>query len=161
MTDENLALREHLAKILSWHDAHADVDTAVDGIPAALRGTAPPGLPHSPLQLLAHLRITQHASLDFCVNPEYRELRWPDDYWPAATPPDEGAWDASVAAYRHDRDALARLVRDPATNLFARVPHGEGQTYLRELLLVADHAAYHTGQLVLVRRLLGVWPGGQ
>ena len=161
MTDENLALREHLAKILSWHDAHADVDTALEGIPPGVRGTAPQGLPYSAWQLLEHLRITQHDILDFCVNPEYRELRWPDDYWPGAAPPDEAAWNASVAAYRRDREALTRLVRDPTTNLFARVPHGEGQTYLRELLLVADHAAYHAGQLVLVRRLLGIWPGGQ
>jgi hypothetical protein len=151
------ALREQLATFLDWHDAHADFDQAVGGIPPELRGVAPAGLPHSPWQLLEHLRIAQHDILDFSLNPDYREKRWPDDYWPAAAPPTVTAWDESVAAYRRDLAAMQALARDPKIDLFARIPHGSGQTYLREILLVVDHAAYHLGQLVLVRRLLGIW----
>jgi hypothetical protein len=104
------------------------------------------------------MRISQHDILDFCVNPEYEERRWPQDYWPAAAePPDAASWDASVAGFRRDREALGRLAEDAAVDLFARIPHGSGQTYLRELLLVADHTAYHVGQLVVVRRCLDAW----
>jgi uncharacterized damage-inducible protein DinB len=116
-------------------------------------------MPHSPWQLLEHLRLTQHDILDFCRNPAYSERAWPKDYWPSsAGPPTAAAWDESVAAFRREREELKQLAADPALDLFARIPHGTGQTYLRELLLVADHNAYHIGQLVLVRRSLGVWP---
>jgi hypothetical protein len=108
-------------------------------------------------QLLEHVRLAQHDILDFCVNPDYREMRWPDDYWPAPGPPSEEAWIESLVACRRDRDALIALARDPRIDLFARIPHGDGQTYLRELLLAADHAAYHVGQMVMVRQLLGIW----
>lgn len=161
MTEPGAALREHLVRLLTWHDAHADVDTALEGIPPALRGTVPKGAPHSAWQLLEHMRLAQHDILDFCLNPDYTELRWPDDYWPSAIPPTDRSWDESVAAYKRDRDAFVRLVRDQKTDLFARVPNGEGQTYLREVLLAADHAAYHAGQLVLLRRLLGAWSQGR
>ena len=110
-------------------------------------------------QILEHIRIAQHDILDFCVNPSYKEMRWPDDYWPvAAAPPAVEAWEQSVAACRRDREALQRLVQNPEVDLFSTIPHGSGQTYLREILLVADHTTYHVGELVLVRRLLGVWP---
>ena len=151
-------LRAQLAALLDWHDAHADFDAAVDGLPAELRGRTPRGVPYSAWQLVEHLRLAQHDILDFCRNPAYQEMTWPDDYWPrAAAPPSDGAWEESVAALRRDRKALQALVLDPAIDLFAAIPHGNGQTYLRELLLAADHAAYHVGQLVLVRRLLGAW----
>ena len=151
-------LRDQLVHYLDWHDAHADFDTAVKAIPAELRGAVPAGLPYSVWQLLEHLRLAQHDILDFCVNPSYQEMTWPDDYWPAtASPPSEAAWDESIAAYRRDREAMQRLAGDPAIDLFAAIPHGSGQTYLREILLVVDHAAYHIGQIVLVRRLLGNW----
>ena len=154
------ALREQLARFLDWRDAHADFDAAVAGIPPELRGAAPAGLPYSAWQLLEHMRIAQEDILDFCVNPRYRERTWPDDYWPATpAPPRAMAWDESIAAYRRDREAMQQLARDPDIDLHAVVPHGSGQTYLREILLVADHAAYHIGQLVLVRRLLGIWSG--
>lgn len=152
------ALREQLARLLGWQDAHASFDTAVDGLAPGLRGAVPQGLPYSPWQLLEHMRIAQEDILDFSRNPEYGEKKWPHDYWPQSPePPSPDAWDQSVAAFRADRAALQRMAADPAVDLFARIPHGDGQTYLRELLLAADHAAYHVGQLVLVRRLLGAW----
>ena len=154
-------LRDHLVRLLGWHDAHVDFDAAVGGLPPELRGTRPQGLPYSPWELLEHLRITQLDILDFCRNPAYSELEWPREYWPASPePPSAEAWESSVAACREDREALARLARDGAVDLYARIPHGSGQTYLRELLLVADHNAYHVGELVAVRRLLGAWPAG-
>ena len=158
MANSDEALRTQLIRLLDWHDAHVDFDTAAGGIPPDLRGRTPPGLPHSPWQLLEHLRIAQHDILDFCVNPQYREMAWPADYWPSApAPPAPDAWDASVAAYRADLRGMQELARNADIDLFATIPHGSGQTYLREVLLVADHAAYHIGQLVLVRRLLGIW----
>lgn len=156
----DLALRAQLAAALDWQAAHATFDAAVDGIAPEMRGRQPEGLPYSPWQLVEHLRITQWDILDFCRNPDYRELQWPDDYWPPSVePPSPGAWDETVAAYHADLDALKALAMDASVDLFARIPHGTGQTYLRELLLVADHTAYHVGQLVAVRRLLGIWPG--
>ena len=158
MADSNAALRAQLVTFLDWHDAHPDFDAAVDGMPPALRGAVPKGLPYSPWQLLEHLRLAQHDIHDFCVNASYREMKWPDDYWPSSPePPSPGAWDESVAAYRRGREAMQRLAADQAIDLFAKIPHGSGQTYLREILLVVDHAAYHIGQIVLVRRLLGNW----
>jgi hypothetical protein len=156
--DKQRPLRAHLRKILDWEDAHAGFDAAVKGLAPALRGKTPPGLPHSPWQLLEHLRRCQKDILDFCRDPDYVEPKSMDEYWPAtAAPPSEVAWEKSVAAFRRDREALRRLADDEKIDLFARVPRGTGQTFLRELLLVADHTAYHVGQLVLVRRLLGSW----
>ncbi|HEX2091695.1 MAG TPA: DinB family protein [Longimicrobiaceae bacterium] len=151
-------LRAHLARLLDWQDAHVSFDAAVAGIPPSLRGTRPEGLPYSPWELLEHLRITQRDILDFCRDPGYVEPRWPDDYWPpSAEPPSPGAWEESVAAFRADREAMKRLAADPACDLFATIPRGTGQTYLREVLLVADHNAYHVGQMVAIRKLLGTW----
>jgi hypothetical protein len=152
------SLRTYLAKLLDWEDAHVNFDSAVEGLPPKLRGSAPAGLPYSPWQLIEHLRLAQHDMLDFCRNPDYRELHWPDDYWPRSeAPPSSAAWDESIAAFRRDRAAFQALASDPKIDLHARIPHGSGQTYLRELLLVADHTAYHVGQLVAVRRALGAW----
>ena len=152
------ALRAQLARLLDWEDAHLSFDAAVEGVPPKLRGAAPAGLPYSPWQLIEHLRLTQHDILDFCRNPNYRELHWPDDYWPpSVAPPKPADWDESIAQFRRDRAALQSLASDSKIDLFARIPHGSGQTYLRELLLVADHSAYHVGQLVTVRRALGAW----
>jgi DinB superfamily len=153
------SLREHLKKLLGWNDAHAGFDAAVGGIAPGARGVAPEGLPHSAWQIVEHLRRAQHDILDFCRNPKYVELSFPADYWPAsAAPPSEAAWKESLAAFRRDRDELKKLA-DDTTDLFARIPHGTGQTYLRELLLVADHNAYHVGQLIMVRQALGDWKG--
>jgi hypothetical protein len=156
--DHETALRQHLARILDWEDAHVRLDTAVKGIPPRLRGATPPGLPHSPWQILEHIRRAQRDILDFSVDPKYEEPASMDEYWPkAAAPPSSRAWNESVAAIKRDRERLRRLARDPAVDLFAKIPHGSGQTYLRELLLVADHTAYHVGQLVDARRALGIW----
>jgi hypothetical protein len=115
-------------------------------------------LPYSVWQLVEHLRIAQADILEFCVSRRYREKRWPADYWPpTAAPPTVRAWSASIARFKRDRGALERLVLNPRRDLLAPVPMGSGQTYLREIILAADHAAYHVGQLVTVRRLLGCW----
>ena len=150
-------LRTHLRRLLDWQDAHVNFDAAIADIPPDRRGERPPGIPHSPWELLEHLRRAQHDILEFCINPEYEELKWPADYWPPpASSPTDDEWRHSIADYKKDRVALDRLAAE--TDLFRAIPHGQGQTYLRELLLVADHTAYHVGQLVLVRRLLGLWP---
>ena len=154
----DVQLRDHLARILDWEDAHVGFDRAVDGIPPAQRGVTPPGFEHTAWQLLEHLRLTQRDILDFCIDPNYVEPASMEEYWPPLPQPQsDGAWEASIASVRADRDAMKRLAADPAVDLFARIPHGSGQTYLREVLLVADHTAYHVGQLVDVRRALGIW----
>ena len=152
-------LRDHLRKLLDWSDAHVGFDRAVKGIPTRLRGVVPSGLEHSAWQLVEHMRLAQADILEFCVNPKYREKKFPDDYWPRnPAPKDAATWTAAVAAFRRDVSAMARLASDRAIDLFATIPHGSGQTYLREILLVADHNAYHVGQLIAVRRALGIWP---
>jgi hypothetical protein len=151
--------RAALASALAWREAHADFDQAVHGLPPALRGRRPDGFPHSAWELVEHVRRTQRDLIEFCTNPHYREPRWPDDYWPPdPAPPSGDAWDHSLTAYRDDRDALRALVADASRDLTAAIPHGSGQTYLREVLLALDHTAYHVGQLVAVRRLLQAWP---
>jgi hypothetical protein len=155
--DRETVLREHLRKILDWEDAHVSFDTAVKGIPVGLRGKVPKGQAHSLWQLVEHLRRTQRDILDFCRDPDYVEPPF-SEYWPpTAAPPSATAWDKSVAAIRSDLRAMQKLAADTDVDLFERIPHGSGQTYLRELLLVADHTAYHVGQLVAVRRSLGIW----
>jgi hypothetical protein len=154
------SLRQHLVRLLSWSDAHISFDDAVAGLPAALRGKVPDGLPYSAWQLVEHMRLTQADILEFCVSREYKEKSWPKDYWPpSATPPTGTAWRASVSGFRTDRRAFERLAMDPRRDLLAIAPSGMDQTLLREIVLAADHAAYHVGQLVVVRRLLGAWPG--
>ena len=154
----NDALREFLAKVLDWQEAHARFDTAIADLPAELRGTRPEGSPHSVWELVEHIRLTQRDILDFCRDENYEERKWPDDYWPGtAAPPSTEAWDDSISGYHADLEAFKRLVRDPDFDLFAKVPWGSGQTHMREVVLTADHTAYHVGQIVLVRRLLGAW----
>lgn len=158
MAIQDNRLRRQLAALLRWKDAHVDFDTAVKGIPPRLRGVQPLGLPYSLWQLLEHIRLAQNDILEFCINPAYRAQKWPDDYWPRSPePPTAKAWQESIAGYRADRTSLLRLLADPDLDLYATIPHGEGQTYLREFLLVADHSAFHVGQIVVVRRLLGAW----
>jgi uncharacterized damage-inducible protein DinB len=153
-------LRALLHSALAWQDAHATFEAAVADVPPEARGQKAPGLPYSLWQLLEHMRRTQHDILDFCVNAEYEELSWPDDYWPtSAEPPTPNAWSECVAAFQKDRAELQRIAADASRDLFGKIPHGTGQTYARELVLVIDHTAYHVGQMIIVRRALGAWPG--
>lgn len=152
------ALRDHVAALIGWEDAHAGLDQIVDGVPTDKWGAAAPGLPYTLWQLLEHLRLTQYDILDFCRNPGYTHQRWPEDYWPKESEaPSADAVAGSIEAFRRDREALTALALDEKVDLFAPIPHGTGQTYLRELLLVADHTSYHLGQMVAVRRMLGIW----
>jgi len=152
------ALRAQLVKLLDFEEAHVGFDRAVTGIPPRVRGQLPAGAEHTLWQLLEHLRIAQADILEFCTTAKYKEKKWPDDYWPKPPGPrNAAAWSGAIAGYRRDRKALQRLAADPKIDLLAAIPHGTGQTYLREILLVADHNAYHLGQIVALRRRLGAW----
>ena len=158
LADRDRSLREHLLKLLTAEQAHTSFESAIKNLPAELRSKRPKGAQHSAWELLEHLRIAQEDILDFSVNPNYKAIDWPSGYWPATpAPPDEKAWDKSARAFRKDLKAFCELISDPATDLYAKIPHGDGQTILREAMLIADHNAYHVGQLVLVRQLLGAW----
>ena len=152
------SLRQHLLDLLTGSNAHADFEAAVKNLPAALRGKTPKGAEHSPWELLEHLRIAQADILEFSRDARHKSPAWPSGYWPgSAAPPDEKAWEKSVRAFRKDLKSFCALVSGPAADLYAKIPHSGGQTILREALLLADHNAYHVGQLILVRRLLGAW----
>jgi uncharacterized damage-inducible protein DinB len=152
--------RTIVASSLDWEQAHAKLESAVKNLALPLRGQRPAGYPHSVWELLEHIRITQRDLLDFCVDPNYKEkLEWPRDYWPPTpAPPTPDAWEKCIADYRRDREALARFTTETKIDLTTRIPHGTGQTYLRTILVAVDHASYHVGQIVSVRRLLGAWP---
>ena len=158
-SNDTRELRRWLVRLLSFEEAHVGFDAAVAALPPDLRGSRPTGLPYSPWQLLEHIRLTQKDILEFCRPAKYVERNWPTDYWPKQpTPPSPDAWNESLDAYRRDRAELIAMANDSSIDLFAVVPNGSGdQTYLRELLLVADHTAYHLGELVVLRRLLGAW----
>jgi hypothetical protein len=158
--DRDRALREHLDRLLTSRNAHADFEAAIADLPPTLRGAPAEPLPYTAWQLLEHLRISQHDILEFSRDPDWESPPWPKGYWPETeTPPRPAAWEASVAAFRADLAAMRALVTDPRSDLFAEIPGGDGgATLLREALLLADHNAYHVGQLVALRRLLGAWP---
>jgi hypothetical protein len=152
------ALRRQLVNLLLGGSAHADFDAVLKDVPVELRGKTPPGASHSPWQVLEHLRIAQWDILEFSRNPDHKSPEFPGGYWPVTqAPPDDKSWDRSVRAFRKDLKAMVGLIENPSTDLFVKIPHGDGQTVLREALLVADHNAYHLGELVLLRRLLGNW----
>ncbi len=155
---EEKKLREHVVNLLSGRGAHADWKAAFAGVPPKLRGIRPDGLPYSAWELLEHLRIAQWDILEFSRDPKHVSPDWPAGYWPGnPAPPNADAWKKSLKSFARDLAAMKKLVTNPKTDLFARIPHGTGQTILREALLVADHNAYHLGQVILVRRLLGAW----
>ena len=159
MRESTTALRDQLARLLDWEDAHVGFDKAVEGIPPDKRGARAAGFEHSVWQLVEHIRLAQDDILDFCVNSAYKHtLKWPDDYWPKdPAPPSEKAWNESIAAFIRSREKLKRLASD-IEDLTAKVPTGKGhQTYLRGILLLAEHNAYHLGQIVAVRRAVGAW----
>ncbi len=153
-------LREHVVYLLTTGGAHASFDDAVKGMPEKLRGVKPEGLPHSAWMLLEHLRLAQWDILEFSRNAKHKSPKWPEGYWPKAEAPSStAAWEKSVQQFHADLKAMKELVEDPMTDLYAPLPWGDGQTVLREALLVADHNAYHVAQLIDVRRLLGAWKG--
>jgi hypothetical protein len=156
---ETVSLRKHLDNLLRMKGAHLSLEAAVAGFPAALSGVKPAGAPHSAWELLEHMRIAQEDILDFSRNPAYREKKFPDDYWPATeAPPSEEAWSGSAARFQSDLREMQALIADTGHDLLAKIPHGDGQTLLREALLVADHNAYHLGQLMFLRKMLEAPP---
>lgn len=156
--DREASLREHLLNLLTGSHAHADFEAAIKNLPVELRGRRPDGVEYSAWQLVEHLRIAQWDILGFSRDAKHKSPDWPGGYWPTAPePPDEKTWDKSVRAFRKDLKSFCALISDPGTDLYAKIAHGDGQTILREALLVADHNAYHVGQIILVRKLLGAW----
>jgi hypothetical protein len=157
--NQDQSLRDHLLYLLRGGGAHLDFDSALAKLPPKLRGAKPKGVPHTPWRLLEHMRIAQWDILEFCRNPRHVSPEFPEDYWPKGDgPPNAAAWSKAIKTFQSDLKAMQDMVANPSTDLFAPIPHGEGQTILREALLVADHNAYHLGQLVVVRRALGAWP---
>ena len=152
-------LREHLLYLLNGGGAHARFDEAVKNMPEKLRGVKPNGLQHSAWMLLEHLRLAQWDILEFSRNAKHKSPEWPRGYWPKTeAPPSATAWNKSIQQFRKDLKALQALVANPKVDLYACIPWGDGQTILREALLVADHNAYHLGQFIDLRRLLSAWP---
>jgi len=150
--DHDKALRDHLIELLDGKSAHIAVEPALSGFPLGRINERIPGSPHTPWELLEHIRIAQSDILDFSTNPDYKEMAWPDDYWPKADATEDD-WNRSVEEVLGDLQKMRDLVADPASGLFAKLEHGQGQTLLREAMLVADHNSYHIGQLVLLRRI--------
>jgi len=154
----NDPVREQIINLLKGGQAHLTLDDTLKGFPEKLRGVKPPGAPHSAWQLLEHLRIAQLDILEFSRDAKHVSPKWPEGYWPTSDkPPTDAQWKKSISAIKEDLQAMQRLVEDPRTDLYSKIPHGTGQNILREALLIADHNAYHLGQLLLVRRLLGAW----
>jgi hypothetical protein len=152
-------IRKELRALLEGGNAHLTFEDAIRELPAELRGRRPQGLPYSPWELLEHIRITQHDILEFIRDPNYESPPWPEGYWPKTpAPAKDKDWNQSIKAFQVERQAILKLVGDPAIDLVEPFPHGSGQTLMREALLAADHTAYHLGQMIAVRRLLGNWP---
>ena len=156
--DHEQSLRKHLVELLTGGSAHAKFEDAIKGLTPKLRGAKPASFPHSPWMLLEHLRLAQWDILEFSRNAKHVSPKWPEGYWPKKeSPANASAWTKSAQQFRRDLKAMQSLVTNPKTDLFARIPWGDGQTILREALLAADHNAYHVAQLVDVRRMLGAW----
>jgi hypothetical protein len=156
------ALRQHLVDLLKGGAAHVHFLDALEGFPPNKRGTFAPGLPHTGWQLLEHSRIAQWDILEFSRNPKHVSPGFPEGYWPKTpNPTSDAEWDKSVQAFQRDLEEMVALVKSPSTDLFRKIPHGDGQTILRQSLVLADHNSYHLGQLVDLRRALGAWPAEQ
>jgi hypothetical protein len=152
------SLPEHLVELLNGGQAHVDFESAVKNWPANLQGKKPAGAAHSAWEVLEHMRIAQWDILEFTRNPKHVSPQFPAGYWPKAqAPPDNKAWNESADAFRSGLEAMIKIVESKSTDFFAPLAHGDGQTILREALLLADHNAYHLGELLLLRRLLGAW----
>jgi hypothetical protein len=156
---QEISLRKHVLDLLQGGNAHVGFDKAVAGIPANLRGGKAPKIPHSLWMLLEHMRTAQWDILAFSRDRKHVSPKWPEGYWPkSVAPPSAAAWNGSIKKFRADLKTMENLVKNPKTDLFAKIPWGNGQTILRQALLVADHNAYHVAQMVDLRRLLGIWP---
>jgi hypothetical protein len=152
------AVRQHLLDLLQGGNAHVKFEAVVKDFPERLRGKKPEGQPHTAWRLLEHMRIAQWDILEFSRSSKHASPEWPDGYWPQGdAPPSATAWEKSVKQFRADLKAMEALVADPSTDLYAGIAWGEDQTILREALLVADHNAYHLGELLMLRRLMGAW----
>lgn len=157
-TNPDQALRQHVVYLLNEGGAHVKFDDVVKKFAAEVRGKRIDSFPHTAWMLLEHMRIAQWDILEFSRNQKHASPKWPEGYWPKdEAPPSGEAWTKSVQSFRKDLKAMESLISDPKTDLFAKIPWGDGQTVLREALLVADHNAYHLGQLVALGRLLGTW----
>jgi hypothetical protein len=155
---EQKSLQKHLLELLRGGQAHIDFESAVKDWPVPLRGKKPKGAAHSPWEVLEHMRLAQWDILEFTRDPKHVSPEFPAGYWPKKpAPPNSRAWNQSLAAFRADLKAMIAIVEDDATDFFTPLPHGDGQTVLREALLLADHNAYHLGELLLLCRLLGAW----
>ncbi|HEX9656700.1 MAG TPA: DinB family protein [Bacteroidota bacterium] len=150
------ALREHLLYLLKGGGAHLGFDEAISRFPLSFVGQKVHGVPYTAWQLLEHLRIAQWDILEFSRDPKHVSPEWPEGYWPKEfAPRDPGMWNTSATSFQKDLSQFQNLVSDETKDLFAKIPHGTGQTLLREALLIADHNAYHIGQIVLLGRALG------
>ncbi len=150
-------LRQQLLALLKGDQAHADFDSSIGDWPIQLAGVKVANFPHTAWMLLEHMRLAQWDLLEFSRNPKYAARKWPEEYWPTSeAPPSEKAWNASIASFKKDLKTVEALVTNPKTDLNWRIPWGEGQTILREILLVADHNSYHLGQLVMLRKSIGI-----
>jgi hypothetical protein len=151
------ALVAELTQLLTAGNAHATFDQALADLPAPLRNQAVPEVPYTIWHLVEHLRIAQWDIVEFCLDPAHKSPDWPKGYWPAKdSTVDEAGWQATLTQIRHDQQRFIDLLENPATDLFKPLPHGDGQNILREALLIGDHGAYHTGEIILIRRLLKV-----
>ena len=156
--DPHASLRQHLLELLTGGHAHTTFETAIKGLAPKLRGTKPASFPHSAWMVVEHLRIAQWDILEFSRNDKHESPAWPEGYWPESeAPASDQAWTNSVEQFESDLKAMKDLVKNPKTDLFVKIPWGDGQTILREALLVADHNSYHVAQIVDIRRLLGAW----
>jgi hypothetical protein len=152
-------IREQLVNMLSKQQAHMTLEDAVKNFPAKDYNTRPLNVEYTFWHLLEHLRITQWDILDYCRNPNYKEIQWPRDYWPAKdATTDAAGWQKTIEQFQADRAALVAIVKDPKTDLYAAIPHGsDGHTILREILVVADHNAYHIGEFGILRQVVKNW----
>jgi hypothetical protein len=151
------AFRKELVSQLTEEQAHASFDAAVKDLPADLRGARPNDLPHSAWQLIEHLRIAQWDIIEYALNPKHKSPDFPDGYWPKSPePPDGKAWDKSIAAFRGDRKKLVAALEK--ADILTPIPHANNQSLASKTILLLDHNGYHLGQLILLRRLLNIWP---
>jgi uncharacterized damage-inducible protein DinB len=159
-TDTTTILRNQLITLLEKSDAHQPLDAAIKNLPAELRGVKPENLPYSIWQLIDHIRAVQWDILEFSRNADYQSPPWPEGYWTKQVQPsDNNAWQQALDQIQQDRDTFIALLADPQLDLFQPFAHGDGQNLLREALLIADHTAYHVGEIIIIRRLLNAWPG--